>query len=250
MRYTVGDPDRVLRLARGIRFERLDLSIADGFFLSRVDGSLSGNEVMELLPLGGAEAQRVLFRLVCAGIVELSGPPKPARPLPEIATLAAERAARMAKSRPAPETPVEEDVARESLVKAEGYIAEGRPDEAARILETVVNLVAGDLRNRVRRVLADALLRDPASLKRGEEQLHVLIAENPSDTEGFFALGKVYRARGLRQRADAMFRRVLDLDPSHEGAREALPAEKAAPPPPLASPGFFGRFFSRDSRAS
>jgi hypothetical protein len=246
MRYTVGDPDRVLRLARGIRFERLSLTVADGFFLSRVDGSLSGNEVVELLPLEAGEAQRVLFRLICAGIVELSGEPKAARPLPEIATLAAERAARLIKARPAPETPLEEDVARESLAKAEREIAEGRPTEAARILETVVGMVEGELRVRVRRVLAEALLRDPASMKRGEEQLHVLVAENPADAEAFFELGKVYRARGLRQRADAMFRRVLDLDPGHEGARKAMPAEKEAPLPPAPAPGFFGRLFGRE----
>jgi hypothetical protein len=246
MRYTVGDPDRVLRLARGTRFERLDLSVADGFFLSRVDGSLSGTEVVDLLPLEGGEAQRVLFRLICAGIVELAGAPKATRPLPEIATLAAERAARLIKPAPAPEEPLEEDVARESLSKAEREIAEGRPAEAARILETVVSLVEGELRTRVRRVLAEALLRDPVSMKRGEEQLHVLVAENPADADAFFELGKVYRARGLRQRADAMFRRVLDLDPGHEGARGALPAEETAPPRPATTPGFFGRLFGRE----
>jgi len=251
VRYTLGDTSRTLALGKGIRFEELSLTAADGFFLSRVDGSLSANEVMELLPLETTEAHHVLFRLLCAGVVEFHGPSKAARALPEIATLAAERASRMGANRPEPMPALEEDVAQASLAKAREEIAAGRPQEAVFILESVVPLVEGDLRARVRRVLADALLRDPSSTKRGEEQLHILVAERPSDVEAYFTLGGVYLARGLGRRADAMFRRVLELDPSHEGAREAMPATKVPPPPPQAPPaGFLGRLFGRDPDAA
>jgi tetratricopeptide (TPR) repeat protein len=250
VRYTVGDPSRTLALGKGLRFEELSLTAADGFFLSRVDGDLSAHEVMELLPLEPSDAMHVLFRLLCAGVVEFHGPARAARALPEIATLAAERASRLAPPRPEPLPAMEEDVAIASLAKAEAEMAAGRPQEAALVLESVVGLVEGDLRARVRRVLAEALLLDPSSTKRGEEQLHVLVAERPSDVEAYFRLGEVYRVRGLGKRADAMFRRVLELDPAHDGARGALPVSKAAPPPPpTPPPGLLGRLFGRDPGA-
>jgi hypothetical protein len=47
-----------------------------------------------------------------------------------------------------------------------------------------------------------------------------------------------------------MFRRVLELDPAHDGARGALPVSKAAPPPPpTPPPGLLGRLFGRDPGA-
>jgi hypothetical protein len=263
VRYALGEIDRTLALGRGLRLERLRLTAADGFFLSRVDGTLTGREVMEMLPLESDEAQRTLLALLCAGIVEYRGPVKVGFKLPDMATRAAERAlelgiapppppeppvpVRAAPSRPAP-VPVmtmEDEVAEETLAKAQREMAENRPAEAARVLESVVELVEGKLRRRVRRLLAEALLADPRSEKRGESQLHILVAETPDDVEAYFLLGKVYRGRGLRSRADAMFRRVLDLQSGHAGATAALaaqPGEGAKPAPP----GFLGRLLRRE----
>jgi Flp pilus assembly protein TadD len=143
---------------------------------------------------------------------------------------------------------MEDEVAEETLAKAEREMADERPAEAARVLESLVDLVEGDLRRRVRRLLAQALLADPRSEKRGESQLHILVAETPDDVEAYFLLGKVYRGRGLRSRADAMFRRVLDLKPGHTGALAAITpptteAPKAAKPAPV---GLLGRLLGRE----
>ena len=140
---------------------------------------------------------------------------------------------------------MEDEVAEETLAKAEREMAEGRPAEAARVLESVVELVEGSLRRRVRRLLAEALLADPRSEKRGEAQLHILVAETPDDVEAYFLLGNVYQGRGLRSRAEAMFRRVLDLAPGHAGAAGAI----ASPPSrenPKPAPGFLGRLLGRE----
>ena len=142
---------------------------------------------------------------------------------------------------------MEDEVAEESLAKAQFEMAEGRSGEAARILETVVDLVEGSIRCRVRRLLAEALLSDPRSEKRGEGQLHILVAESPQDVEAYFMLGSVYLRRGLRSRADTMFRRVLDLDPAHAGARAAVgsPPGEAPKPAKSAATGLWGRLRGR-----
>jgi hypothetical protein len=93
VRYALGDLDRVLTLSNDplLRFQRITLSPSDGYILSRIDGTLSTREVMQLLSLPGEEVQRSLFGLLCTGVVEHApGPPKaaakairPARPAPK-----------------------------------------------------------------------------------------------------------------------------------------------------------------------
>src|SRR5262245_28988740 len=72
VRYNLGDMDRVLGLSSNplLRFQTIALSPADGFMLSRIDGSLSAREVMQLIPLEPVDAQRSLFGLLCTGVVE------------------------------------------------------------------------------------------------------------------------------------------------------------------------------------
>jgi tetratricopeptide (TPR) repeat protein len=91
VRYALGDIDRVLTLSNDplLRFQRINLSPTDGYILSRIDGTVSAREVMQLLSLPAEEVQRSLFGLLCTGIVEhAAGPPKappkavPIRPRP------------------------------------------------------------------------------------------------------------------------------------------------------------------------
>jgi tetratricopeptide (TPR) repeat protein len=72
VRYNLGDIDRVLGLSSDplLRFQRIALTPADGYMLSRIDGSLSAREVMQLIPMEPAEAQRSLFGLLSTGVVE------------------------------------------------------------------------------------------------------------------------------------------------------------------------------------
>jgi tetratricopeptide (TPR) repeat protein len=91
VRYALGDMHRVLTLSSDplLRFQRINLSPTDGYILSRIDGTLSIREVMQLLSLPAEDVQRSLFGLLCTGIVEpAAGPPKappkaiPIRPRP------------------------------------------------------------------------------------------------------------------------------------------------------------------------
>jgi curved DNA-binding protein CbpA len=81
--YALGDLNRVLGLSSDplLRFQHVTLSPMDGYILSRIDGTLSAREVIQMIPLPPADAERSLFGLLSTGVVEyLPLPPKPAPP--------------------------------------------------------------------------------------------------------------------------------------------------------------------------
>ena len=100
VRYNLGDIDRVLSLSADplLRYQRISLSPVDGYVLSRVDGTLSAREVIQITPLPPEDVQRSLFGLLSTGVLEyLAVPARPKAP-------PAERAAGPASVRP-PQAP-------------------------------------------------------------------------------------------------------------------------------------------------
>src|SRR6185436_3893423 len=84
VRYALGDVDRVLGHSNDplLRFQRISLTPSDGFILSRIDGTLSAREIIQLSPTPAEETERSLFGLLCTGVIEyLPLPPKP-KPAP------------------------------------------------------------------------------------------------------------------------------------------------------------------------
>jgi tetratricopeptide (TPR) repeat protein len=79
VRYALGDLNRILGPSNDplLRFQRITLTPSDGYVLSRVDGTLSAREVIQLIPMLPDEIERSLFGLLCTGIIEyLPLPPK------------------------------------------------------------------------------------------------------------------------------------------------------------------------------
>jgi serine/threonine protein kinase/tetratricopeptide (TPR) repeat protein len=76
VRTVLGDLGRVLVLSPDpmLRTQRMALTPADGFVLSRIDGSTSARDVMALVPLPAEEAERSLFSLLCTGFVDYAAP--------------------------------------------------------------------------------------------------------------------------------------------------------------------------------
>jgi tetratricopeptide (TPR) repeat protein len=72
LRYALGNLDRVLAATTDplLRFQRVTLGPADGFVLSRVDGTLTAREVLEVTAFTREEAERSLFGLLCIGMLE------------------------------------------------------------------------------------------------------------------------------------------------------------------------------------
>jgi curved DNA-binding protein CbpA len=82
VRYCLGDIDRILGLASDplLRFQRVTLTPADGYVLSRVDGTLSAREVVAMISLPREETHRSLYALLSTGMIEFLPLPPKARP--------------------------------------------------------------------------------------------------------------------------------------------------------------------------
>jgi cytochrome c-type biogenesis protein CcmH/NrfG len=85
-------------------------------------------------------------------------------------------------------------------------------------------------------------------VKRAEEQLLLVVDEDPKYVEAHFLLGSMYLSSGLKARALSKFKKVVELAPDHEEAK-ALVAEMAPEPPPEPPPngGIVKRLFGKGS---
>ena len=74
VREAIGDLDRKLVPASdpGLRGQEIALTPTDGFVLSRIDGTLSAREIVDLMPLASDETERSLLGLLCAGAIDLA----------------------------------------------------------------------------------------------------------------------------------------------------------------------------------
>jgi tetratricopeptide (TPR) repeat protein len=135
--------------------------------------------------------------------------------------------------------------AEEAIARAARAVAEERNWEAIPLLETSIGRVEGLLKQEGRVLLARAYAKNPNWVKQGEELLHTVIREDPYNVDAHFHLAAIYRAGGLKSRAQAMLRRVLELDPGHEDARAQLEALGVEQPLPSAEPGLFKKLLRR-----
>jgi tetratricopeptide (TPR) repeat protein len=413
IRYALGDIDRVLGLSSDplLRFQKISLTPADGYVLSRVDGTLSAREVIQLIPMVPEDTMRSLFGLLCTGVLEYlplppkkvesrplpkaapaprpapppaASPPPPAAPpappppaappAPPPAVHAAAPPARVSPPSPAPAPAApavdEREKAREARrqevleafdgLKAKNHFevlglpkasneaqvkdayfrlarkfhpdshhdpaladlrdkieavfirlgeayevlrdtrrrssyesdlaaraprvpppaapgpaatAAEAPDpanearlaedayrrsdklfqqekywDAIQLLESAIPQAKGKLISRARVLLARCYLKNPHWLKRAEEQLLLVVRDDPGNAEAHFVLGSIYKGGGLRARALGEFRKVLELRPEHEEAAAeaaALQPESAHEEPPPESGGLFKKLFGK-----
>ena len=108
------------------------------------------------------------------------------------------------------------------LRSAEERLADGRHWEAIGLLEGVVAITGGLLRQRARLLLADAYARTPRAGKSAEQELLNVLEENAGNLEARLRLATLYRERGLKTRALEHLRHVLEKDPRHVAAQEMV----------------------------
>jgi hypothetical protein len=241
VRRVLGDQGRVLVLSSDplLRFQRIALTPTDGYVLSRVDGTLSAREVISLSPVTPEDTERSLFGLLCTGIVDYAKkePTSRTRPTPPISsgprdgdtqpgpaasgtpppTAVPSDTAPSPAGEPAPATDPA-DIVRE----AEGLLAQGRSSEAVERVEPVLSRVEGPLKTRASILLARGYMTDPQQRPRAEAVLLDLVRESPDCTPAYFFLGTLYRRAHERDRARSMYRKVLELEPGHRGAKGEL----------------------------
>lgn len=75
VRHALGSLDRTILPAANplLRFQRVILTPTDGFVLSRVDGTCTAEEIIQLTPLPEAESLRSLLGLLAVGMAEVVG---------------------------------------------------------------------------------------------------------------------------------------------------------------------------------
>ena len=122
--------------------------------------------------------------------------------------------------------------ARESVVKAEQLLAEGRAQDAIAELGPALVLLLGEESIRARVALARAYMTMPKLRGRAEGVLTEAIRDSPQDPGLYVLLGRLHVLRGHREPAIASFRKALELAPGHAEAQAELDAAGAAPEEP------------------
>ena len=137
------------------------------------------------------------------------------------------------KSPPEPPRDPEEEarLAEEAVRQAVKLVEQEKYWDAIQLLEPAVEALQGKPRLRARVLLARSYARNPKWAKSAEATLLAATREEPKAVEPWALLGAIYAEKGLRTRATAMYRRVLELKPDHEEAAQYL-AQNAPPPEP------------------
>src|SRR5262249_41215814 len=71
-------------------------------------------------------------------------------------------------------------------------------------------------------LLARAYMKNVNWLKQAEELLLAVIKDDHAHVEAHLMLAGIYRDQGLKQRAAAAFKKIVELQPEHEQARAEL----------------------------
>ena len=137
----------------------------------------------------------------------------------------------------------------ELLGKANQHFKKEEYWDAIQILEPAIAHTEGKLKSKARLLLAKAYAKNPKWVKRAEEEIRELLAEDPRYAEGYFHLAMIYKEKGLASRARSMFKKVLALNPEHERAREELgpePEDEPAQEKKGPGGGFLKRLFKNE----
>jgi serine/threonine protein kinase/tetratricopeptide (TPR) repeat protein len=164
-----------------------------------------------------------------------SPPPAPSAPPPRPATPQGSSTSTV-DARLMPERILEDA---ERLFAAEEYW------EAIQQLEPMVRRAEEPTRARARMLLARAYMKNPQWRKRAEGVLQSLLDENPRDVAVCLVLAELYRDAHLLARARALYRKVLDAQPRHAAATEALAALEPGAEEAHAPSGIAGLFKRR-----
>jgi hypothetical protein len=144
---------------------------------------------------------------------------------------------------PRPAPPPEYVPPEEVLYQVRQLLSQARYWDAIQILEsTLPGMEPRTQQHRGRLLLAKAYSKNPNWLRRAEETLQQLVREDPTNADAHFELGMIYKTSGFPTRAQAMFKRTLELRPGHKEASAELgiPTDTGTP-----RPGLLKRLFKR-----
>ena len=119
----------------------------------------------------------------------------------------------------------------ETLSKARLLLAQLRYWDAIQILEAAVpHMQPQRSQHRGRILLARAYAKNPNWLRQAQDQLREVVREDPENADALYELGLVYKASGLVSRAQAMFRRTIEVKADHREAAAELQEHRSPSP--------------------
>jgi tetratricopeptide (TPR) repeat protein len=127
----------------------------------------------------------------------------------------------------------------EMFGRAKERFGDGKYWEAIALLGEVIPLSTGRVKLQARVLMAKAYLKYPEKAREAERELLEVVQVQPDNVEATYLLGTFYLHRGLGARAEALFKRVLELKPNH---REAIAQLESAKPK---EEGLLKKFFRR-----
>jgi len=117
-----------------------------------------------------------------------------------------------------------EDRAEASFQKGLSLLNENQPQHALRLFAEAASLEPR--RARYRAEYGRALTNDPQTRRIAEFELKAAIALEPTNVSYRIALAELYKALGLRRRAEGELQRALTADPQSDAARKLLASLK------------------------
>jgi serine/threonine protein kinase/tetratricopeptide (TPR) repeat protein len=120
--------------------------------------------------------------------------------------------------------PTDYQRSRDCIDEALQLLNDGKYWDAIQLLESAIPRVEDHAKPRANVTLARAYLKNPKWQKRAEDVLQRVVQEDPGYTEAYVVLGDLYRGSQMKNRALAMYRKALELQPGLSEARAGLAA--------------------------
>jgi tetratricopeptide (TPR) repeat protein len=136
-------------------------------------------------------------------------------------------------------------LAEESIRRATQLLEQEKYWDAIQLLEPAIDAVQGKTRLRGQLTLARCYVKNPRWAREAEGVLLAATRESPQAVDAWGLLGEIYAGRGMRTRAVAMYRKVLELKPDHAEAAQYLAANAPAQTGDEGGGGLLGRLFKK-----
>ena len=223
-------------LHAGLTSETANVTTAEGFVLSRVDGRTNILDVLSVSPLGEVETLRSICALLAVGnVAAMPDPLELPRPAPEKRLKAPPPAAASPPpqvSEPAPSQVQASESPKEVPEEAKRRASEQRYQEGRRLFSGgKYHEAIGALMEAVRldgtqashhRLLGQAYARNPKWRSSAIEHLEQAVRLDEFDEKTYYLLGEVLEQDGRDEEARAAFKNVLMLEPNHQRAQRKL----------------------------
>jgi len=124
--------------------------------------------------------------------------------------------------------PVASESPEQTLKQAQQLLGRAKYWDAIQMLESAVPHLRHQRHQHSGRILlAQAYAQNPKWVHRAVETLQAVVSEDPANADAHYELGRLYKAGGLTARAQAMFRKVLELRPGHKKAAAQLEGDES-----------------------